>query len=325
MAAAAPAVVDAALVLGLVWEWITANSRFYCVTWSGHSEGSFLPLVMVTFGVSTALMTLTHDMRWWAMRRGELLHGSSLHYLIVEKGRGVFLQDRQTGKRIQLVKFPDGSNDSVRCKTNGRWIVCCDTHSMKMVVAEIPMRKNANGGATTTTIKRPAVVKIDPRWKICTPQFVGVINDNHLLLCCHDAETDPTFFEFVLVDLVETCSSKRLAVLSSTVPRLSDLPPSFGGFESFVSKDYHVFRKQHCEGGGGSTNHLFVMRATLGGYFITIEEGTGKLGRAFPESERSFADLRVKAEDYGTFQLCIYVVGFGTCQVESKQCIPRII
>ncbi|KAH3761884.1 hypothetical protein Pelo_6284 [Pelomyxa schiedti] len=460
MAAAAAPAVDATLVLRLVWEWITANSRFHCVTWSGHTEGAFLPLMMVTFGVSMALMTLTHDMRWWATRRGEFLLGSSLHYLIVQKGRGLLLlQDRQTGKRIQLVKFPDG-NDSVRCETNGRWVVCCDPHSMKMIVVEIPMRKNANGGgATTTPFERPTAVKIDPRWKICAPQFVGVINENHVLLCCHDAETDPTFFEFVaarkkggyfitieegtgklgrafpesersfadlrvsqvsqsqfcvmdddsdfpvncysvwdvnntgsepvrkqqclsgcttsqafveggllfqvrdipnpsicalerkeihvtdeatgadvitlwlcgsldticapqfvgvinenhvllcchdaetdptffefvLVDLVETCSSERLAVLSSTVPRLSDLPPSLGRFESFVSKHYHVFRKQHCEGGGGSTNHLFVMRegAREGGYFITIEEGTGKLGRAFLESERSFADLRV--------------------------------
>ncbi|KAH3760687.1 hypothetical protein Pelo_7490 [Pelomyxa schiedti] len=294
---------------------------------------------MVTFGVSTALMTLTHDVRWWATRRGEFLHGSSLHYLIVEKGRGVFLlQDRQTGKRIQLVKFP-GGDDSVRCATNGRWIACCDTHSMKLVVVEIPMRKNANGcGATTTTIERPTAVKIDPRWKICAPQFVGVINENHVLLCCHDDYLHPTFFEFVLVDLVETCSSKRLAVLSSTVPRLSDLPPSLGRFKSFVSKQYHVFRKQHREGGGGSTNHLlFVMREGEGLFpcsyhFITIEEGTGKLGRAFPESMRE--DLRVSQvsqsqfcvmDDDSDFPVTCYSVwdvnNTGSKPVRKQQCL----
>ncbi|KAH3761156.1 hypothetical protein Pelo_7016 [Pelomyxa schiedti] len=320
-----------ALAVRLVWEWIAANSRFYCVIWDsdcGDEDAPYVPPLMVTFGVSMLLMTLTHDVRWWAQRYGMELLGSSLHYLIVEKGRGVFLlQDRQTGKRIQLVKFPD-SNDymsgTVRCATNGRWIVWCDGHSMKMVVAEIPMRKNG----ATTTVKRPTVVKIDPRWKICTPQFVGVINENHLLLCCRDSlYCIPTFFELVLVDLVETFSSKRLAVLSST------------SFESFVSKKYHVFRKQHREGGGGSPNHLlFVMGQSEGvsrGYYhlITIEEGTGKLGRAFPESKRA---ARWRVSQVNQSQFCVMdddshfpVEGYsvwdvnnpGSTPVRKQQCL----
>ncbi|KAH3761158.1 hypothetical protein Pelo_7018 [Pelomyxa schiedti] len=260
-----------------------------------YDEPHCFPPLMVTFGVSMLLMTLTHDMRWWAERSDEILLAAGLYHLVVYDGSALLLQDRETGKRIRLLKYSGKSvwllkyshtNFPDNFATNGRWIVCCDL--MRMVVAALPMRKNANGGGCDTTIKRPTVVKLDPRWKICIPQFVGIINENHVLLCCHDASDYFffTFFEFVLVDLVETCSSKRLAVLSSTVPRLSDIAPPL---HCFAGKTYHVFRRKN--GGGSGSNHVFVMRECTSvsrGYCnFAVEEGTGKVGRAFPESRRS--------------------------------------
>ncbi|KAH3761159.1 hypothetical protein Pelo_7019 [Pelomyxa schiedti] len=283
------AAADATLAVRLVWEWIRENSRFYCVTLECYDEPHCFPPLMVTFGVSMLLMTLTHDMRWWAERSDEILLGASLHHLVVYDGSALLLQDRETGKRIRLLKYP-GNDFPDNFATNGRWIVCCNTDLMRMVVAELPMRKNANGcgATTTTTIKRPTVVKLDPRWKVCIPQFVGIINENHVLLCCQDASGYDlfTFFEFTLVDLAETCLSKRLAVLSSTVPRLSDIHPPLHLY-GFVGKTYHVFRRKN----GGGSNHVFVMRectsVSVGYCNFAVEEGTGKVGRAFPESRRS--------------------------------------
>ncbi|KAH3731497.1 hypothetical protein Pelo_17669 [Pelomyxa schiedti] len=282
--AAVAATVDATLVVRLVWQWIRENSRFYCFTWSSYFDLQHsVPPQMVTFGVSMALMTLTHGMKWWAERRGENMLGSSLHYLVVsDRGKVVFLQDTETGERTPLLRYT-GTNFSDDLATNGRWVVFCDTRSMMMVVAEIPVRKNSNGGSIAV---RKILVKLDPRWRFCVPQFVGILNENHLLLFCYDEPLHPTFFELVLVDIVETCSSKRLTVLSSTVPRLSDLPPSIAHFGTFLYRPYPVFRRRKDLEGG--TNHLFVMREGVGsphGYCnFTIEEGTGKLGRAFPES-----------------------------------------
>ncbi|KAH3761285.1 hypothetical protein Pelo_6887 [Pelomyxa schiedti] len=199
---------DCALVVRVLWEWLMDNARFYCVKWV--AEKCKIGVMMITFGVSPDLLTLTHETRWWAERKGDVLLAANEEYVVLIRGALFCLQDRVTGQMVRLVERQD-----VSFSASWKWMVLCDPKSREMIVVEIP-KKSKSG---PTTIKIPTVVPLDTgkgTWEYCFPEIVVADNGDHVLLLFEDPNI---FFEIVVVDLVQTCSSKALAVLSSAVPR----------------------------------------------------------------------------------------------------------
>ncbi|KAH3763017.1 hypothetical protein Pelo_5131 [Pelomyxa schiedti] len=291
-------VVDGTLVLRLLWAWLIDNSRFYCVSWLYHSCGRESPItITITFGVSPVLLTLTHEMRWWAPRPGEECLGSSRDYLVLHKAEGdrFLLQDRATGQRIQIAR-----RQSFSCySTNGKWVVVCDLKAREMVVVEIP-RKNTSGAAT---FKKPTVVPLHTSkgtWNYCSPNFGGA-NEDHMMLTFESPHRS-LFFEIAVVDLVQTCSSKALAVLTSTVPRLADLHLS----------DYWKFIAQcYCMTTQGSGAHTFVIPGVERDGLIMMDELSGRLQELIHTPEGA----NWQVSQLNQSQLCVFAPGMDTYTV----------
>ncbi|KAH3767699.1 hypothetical protein Pelo_468 [Pelomyxa schiedti] len=254
------------LAVRLLWGWLMESSRFHCVL---LDTADLDERVLVTFSVSAALLTLTHGMKWWVDGGGTRALGANVDYLVLEMqhDHAFCVQDRATGERTPLFQGYSGTP-----LTNGKWLVLCCCHSQELVVVEIPMRRNTSGSGGSTTVRRPTVVPLDKRGTIFHHLFVSYNQDQLLVLSC-DRHQDSKFFELALVDLVQTCASNKLAVLSSTVPRPSHVPPDCVRFDNF-GRAYCV-----CKQEGGS--HSFVL------YYhamecMTIEEGTGMMRCTFP-------------------------------------------
>ncbi|KAH3763867.1 hypothetical protein Pelo_4272 [Pelomyxa schiedti] len=210
---------DGTLVVRLVWEWLMENSRFYTVWWENDGgqmnfEGQ---TVMITFGVSLVLLTLTHEMRWWVQRSYVKLLFATRDYLVLRRGYVFVLQDRVTGQRVTLLDYTPQWKYNIRRGYNSKWLVMCDCDKRTMVVVEIPKKS-----AAAALSKNPSVVVVPLdvackgriRWN-CQPSC-KLTNEDHALLLFMDNES---FFEIAVVDLRETSSSKTLVVLSSTIPR----------------------------------------------------------------------------------------------------------
>ncbi|KAH3761330.1 hypothetical protein Pelo_6837 [Pelomyxa schiedti] len=181
------------------------------------------------------------------------------------------LQDRATGQISLLDEEWDHT------KSNGKWLLLCDTTNQRMAVVEIP-RKNSTAGETTA-IKKPVVVQIGGGWNSHVLQFTD-INEDCVLIHCYRVH-DITFCGIVLVDLMQTCASGKLAVLSSTVIR--------SGAYYFVVGN----------GGNGQDSDDDVFFTPSSGY-ITIEGATGK-------SHPTFQYLRVlplNQSQFCTFDTC---------------------
>ncbi|KAH3767141.1 hypothetical protein Pelo_987 [Pelomyxa schiedti] len=216
-------------------------------------------------------------MRWWVEVCADGLLGANQDFLVLRRTEALFLlQDRVTGQRVPLFENKKGRGfDSVA--TNGKWFVGCQRQG-KMLVVKIP-QKNPSG--SKTAIRKPTVVSFDKRWRACIPRCG--INEDHLLLRCHGFSN---FFKFVLVDLLQTYTSNKLVVLSSSVPRLEATHPIVLGRGLLICNPVYSFRKEN-----GS--HSFV----LGHYipsafsrgvpdFMTFEEGTGgKPQPTFPSAK----------------------------------------
>ncbi|KAH3761377.1 hypothetical protein Pelo_6776 [Pelomyxa schiedti] len=250
---------DGSLVPRTLWMWLVAHSRLYCVTWTSRAPRGGLSTVTATFGVSSALLTLTHGMRWWERGTCVSLGANDDYFVAVHRSLFV-LQDRLTGERRAL--FDSTGCWWVKLCSNRKWFVVFD--QWKMVAFEIP-RRNPSG---PTTIKKPTVVPLGSLMgsSSYSPEFGGG-NEDHILLCDYSSASQ---FQFILVDVAQTTASKTLAVLSSTVPRLNDLqlPRS----EPFIFRSFLVMTHK-----GGARSFV------TGGSFkdpagiIVIEEGTGKV------------------------------------------------
>ncbi|KAH3705956.1 hypothetical protein Pelo_19496 [Pelomyxa schiedti] len=166
------------LVLRVLWWWLRDHSRFYCVSWQNMRGNS----VVVTFGVSSVLLTLTHEMRWWAgvrLRDEAVLCANN--YLVKSKVYLLFLQDRVSGQRFSLFDLCTVS-EWVYC-VNCKWLVVCDRESKVMLIVKIPKKNPATG---TTTIQAPTTVAVPPLGSLTfdclrQSQFPGY-NEDHLLL-----------------------------------------------------------------------------------------------------------------------------------------------
>ncbi|KAH3761325.1 hypothetical protein Pelo_6832 [Pelomyxa schiedti] len=222
---------DGSLVVRLVWSWLMDNSRFYCAKWFNEDRD-----VMISFGVSSLLLTLTHEMAWWAEGDDFMLLGASVDFLVLVKRQFLCLQDRATGQRVPL--FDAFNWDWDYSSTNGKWLVLC--HHSEMVVVEVPRKNRVMGVTATIKIKKPTVVQT--RWKYCGSEFVS-FNENYLLLHDHDHSYKPTCSEIALVDLEKTCASGKLEVLSSAVIRKDNLP-AFSTRFCLEDASYFAFRRR---------------------------------------------------------------------------------
>ncbi|KAH3759387.1 hypothetical protein Pelo_8795 [Pelomyxa schiedti] len=180
-------------------------------------------------------------------------------------------------------------------------MVLCESRAREMVAVGIP-RKNTAGNVA---VKLPTAVPLGCTagsegryWRHCIPHF-GTANEDHVLLLLDDYEH---FFEIVLVDLVRTCSSKALAVLSSTVPRLEDLHLS--NFGNFRNTNYFVLTQQ-------SGVRSFVMESSFSPQILIIEEGTGRLQQFLQSVDRS--DWWVS--QLNESQCCVFGLGMDTYTV----------
>ncbi|KAH3756560.1 xeroderma pigmentosum group C-complementing protein [Pelomyxa schiedti] len=233
------------------------------------ADGQFQQNVVMTFGVSSALLTLTHDLRWWVERPGDLLMGANRDYLVVKRASLVQLQDRATGQRIPLLHCAAGSTQAA----NWKWLVVLNKYQHEVVVVEIPKKSST----TATIIKEPTTFKIDTTWVCFDPEVVGTNGD---LLLIRWGNYALSVFGILLVDLVQTCASTKLAVLSSVAQRWTDLPPGFSliGMSGFTC---HAFTNER-----GS--HSFIWKPPRCGYYessgdvITIDGLTGKWQPTLP-------------------------------------------
>ncbi|KAH3761681.1 hypothetical protein Pelo_6481 [Pelomyxa schiedti] len=293
---------DGALAVRLVWEWLMESTRLNSVRLENEAGQN----VVITFGVSMALLTLTHPTRWWVERRRERILCACRDYLVLlmkRKKRPLYcIQDRATGRRAQLV----ARDRQIPCDANWKWMVLCDCEARELIVVEIPRKST---GTTTTATKNPTVVVVPldtskGKWTYCSPYLGGTDNQDHVLLLF---AWPGRFFEIAWVDLVQTCASKALAVLSSTVPRFSDvvrldphLIPSCA-MNIFLGKTYFVVTQE-------SGAHSFVMQGPDLDGVITIEEGTARLHK--PLDAR---DMRVSKLNESQF--CVFVEGMDTYTV----------
>ncbi|KAH3731639.1 hypothetical protein Pelo_17531 [Pelomyxa schiedti] len=268
-------------------------TRFYCVKWrhdQHQQQRGGGGCVMITFGVSLALMSLTHEMMWWAERPGDgAVCGANgdCVYGVVGRGKEIRVRDRATWR--QGVLFGDTGEWDYLC-SNGMWLVLCRRHNDEVAVIEVP-RKSAAVGLTS---RKSVVVRCDGRWNVRVPQFTN-ISDDYVSLLCHDAHNFASC-EIVLVDLVQTRSSGKLCVLTSAVIRVDDLPPQFSQF--ILSCSYFAFRTE-------SGAFYFVVghgddcTYSSNGY-ITVEGVTGKLQPTF-SGEHKTRFLRVVPLDQSRF------------------------
>ncbi|KAH3743837.1 sel1 repeat family protein [Pelomyxa schiedti] len=290
------------LVVRLVWEWLIENSRFYCVKWDNNERGQ---RVVITFGVSLVLLTLTHQMRWWVQRRGEYLVHATQDHLFLQKGPLFILQYRVTGQRALLLNTweptwcgtnPRWAPKPLTYATNSKWLAVCDCNDRVLVLFEAP----------ETMIKKSTVVSLNSackgirRWKDCMPD-VRLRNEDHCVLLFTDHER---FCEIAIVDLRETFSSKTLIVVSSTVPRLADL--NLSDYACFSLCWYAVLTRV----GGG--NVLVTRRSSkTSNLIIMVDEGTGKLHQihqAFESSDWSVSQLNES-------QFCVFHPNMDTYTV----------
>ncbi|KAH3766534.1 hypothetical protein Pelo_1605 [Pelomyxa schiedti] len=250
---------DGTLVLRVLWAWLMARSRLHWLRWT-NEQGQ---VVMIAFGVSSDLLSLTRDARWWVERPGELVYGAYRDYLAWMEAGGLFgLQDRATGERVPLF-VGDGFGHT----SNGKWLVSLCIP--RMVVVEIPRKSTCGGGGgcgVGNNGRKPTVVSVGRRWEFCKPMFLGP-DENHLLLRCSDL--GETYFELVLVDLEQSCASNKLVVLSSTTPRLDDLPLAGNSFRFLLTANYLTL----CNVSG---SRCFIMAPGVDHAIVSIEEGTGK-------------------------------------------------
>ncbi|KAH3767340.1 hypothetical protein Pelo_788 [Pelomyxa schiedti] len=205
---------------------------------------------------------------WWAERGAEGILCSSRDYLVKHRYQvSGFLQDRVTGQRIQLLDEAYFDRSSTTFATTGKWLVFWDQTAREMIVVEIP-KKNSAG---PTAFKAPTVVSmgatVSRKLTHCLPQFSSFDEDLLLLLFF----SPYNLCEIILVDLVRTCSSKTLAVLSSTVPRLEDL--HIPNYQDLVRLYFVVTQES---GARAFITEGYVSDASE---IIAIEEGTGKLKR----------------------------------------------
>ncbi|KAH3759390.1 hypothetical protein Pelo_8798 [Pelomyxa schiedti] len=290
-----PAVVDAVggdgiLAVRVLWSWLLETTRFYCVEWENEKPQH----LVLTFGVSAVLLTLTHGTRWWGQRRFQEILRACPGYLVVlmTAVRPQYcVQDRATGHRALLVD----RNCEMPSAANLKWTVMCDCDSRELIVAEIPRKRSTSGAMS---INRPTVVPLETctgrRWTFCFPKF-GSANEDHVLLIFNAGES---FLELILVDLAQTCSAKTLYVLSSTVPRLDDLDlPDYG---LLVTTSYFAVTQQ-------SGVHSFVGKRGDLDRIITVEEGTGRL--------QSLTRPHLWVSKLNESQFCGFVEGKGTYTV----------
>ncbi|KAH3731303.1 hypothetical protein Pelo_17867 [Pelomyxa schiedti] len=268
---------DTTLVLRVLWAWLMRNARFFCVMWGNNFAERG---VVMTFGVSPLLLTLTHEMKWRVEKRtrpSSRILGANEHFLVVQTTRIFYIQDLETGQKTLVfdTKKPRGRPFWNAC-TKGKWLVTCDVHSQrggwKLFIIELPKKNRVTSAAASSgspiavTIKKPTVVSLNSirrRNAGCVvPQFLSY-SENCMLLKLYERGQQLSFLQFVLIDLVQTISTGKLIVLSSTIPQL------------------HM---DHCDCLGRITNvstgnRLIVKDwAPYSDYsmIFSIEEGTGK-------------------------------------------------
>ncbi|KAH3714587.1 hypothetical protein Pelo_18903 [Pelomyxa schiedti] len=274
---------DGALAVRVVWLWLMSDdsTRFYCVKWENDKWGD----VMIAFGVSLVLLSLTHDMRWWVERENDCVYGANRDFIVLERGWVLCLQDRATGQASLVL---DGGKEWDHTSSNGKWLLLCDNTNQRMAVVEIP-RKSTPVGATTA-IKKPVVVQIGGGWNSHLPQFTD-INEDCVLLDCQQVD-EQNHCGLVLVDLAQTCASGKLAVLSSTVVRVGDLPPQFSRLGLYGScLAFHTQSDAYYfvvgNGGNGYINGQDSYdEFTPSSGYITIEGATGKSHPTFQGESR---------------------------------------
>ncbi|KAH3763241.1 hypothetical protein Pelo_4902 [Pelomyxa schiedti] len=225
------------LVVRLVWAWLWSRSRFFSVQFNAKSSKY---TIVVTFGVSMVLLTLTHEMRWWAPRSHEDVIGANQHFLIVDCWREstageefhvYHLRDMATGRRRFLSDSRSMPNGNYQ--TNGKWFVGSDTCSRReLVVIKLPLTRLETGSPELN----PTVVKLiqSDCWKL---EFDKLCEDR-LLLCLYDS--------LVLVDISQTHSLKKLVVLSVTAPQVKDLDFSVADTSVFTPHSFVTVDSQCC-------------------------------------------------------------------------------
>ncbi|KAH3744157.1 hypothetical protein Pelo_14445 [Pelomyxa schiedti] len=173
------------LVVRLVWEWLWCRSRFYCLK---LFVGDKHP-VLVTFGVSTALLSLTHE-------------------------------DVVTGQRTLLL---GGEWSAFGCQVNGKWLVCRDKSLKNLAVVELPTRC-AFGERFSPSAKKPTVVPL-PLSDDCQIYLDNSCEDRMLFsFTVSGLNFHVRSLKLMLIDLAQTNSSKELVVLSVTEPQLELFP-----------------------------------------------------------------------------------------------------
>ncbi|KAH3731647.1 hypothetical protein Pelo_17520 [Pelomyxa schiedti] len=269
------------------------HPRFFFLQLSIVYPGSYdETVVMITFGVCSVLMTLTHEMRWWFQRGGEKLLGANQRYLVVRKNSRpppsstsgwwlmayYYLQDTVTGKRKRLV---DGTLKlwglRIKCRTcgdsgtNGKWLVHCEPFKKELVLVEIP-KWNLDGATTctptATCVSFGSIIK--DRGMKYTLSFCRHTEDHVLLSCC---DFRSRFCELILVDLFQSRERNQLVVLSSTRPDVdhfngTDLMP----WNFFSPLDTHLIIPKQ------DGSNIFLPCPDLDTFPVTrIAEGTGTM------------------------------------------------
>ncbi|KAH3761328.1 hypothetical protein Pelo_6835 [Pelomyxa schiedti] len=247
------------------------TARFYCVKWETEEWGT----VIITFGVSLVLLSLTHDMRWWGERENDCVYGANRDFIVLERGWLLCLQDRATGQASLLL---DGGKEWDQTSSNGKWLLLCDNTNQRMAVVEIPRKSTPVGG--TTAIKKPVVVQIGGGWNSHLPQFTDINEDCVLLDCQQVDDQNQNFCGIILVDLAQTCASGKLAVLSST-------------------SDAYYFVVGNGGNGDDSDDDF-----TPSSCYITIEGATGKSHPTFQGDSRYLRVLPLNQSQFCTFDPC---------------------
>ncbi|KAH3744154.1 hypothetical protein Pelo_14442 [Pelomyxa schiedti] len=312
------------LVVRLVWSWLWCRARFFCLCFSGcyasgypHTQG---PSWVVTFGVSTVLLTLTHEMRWWAQGRDRRLFAACPHYLVVyDGGRGLYyLRDTRTGKRMPV---EDGMKHPlptlVHHQTNGKWLVYRQVRSREAVVYKLP---TTLGAELPPTPMNPTVVQFPFDLDECR---LGD-NEDHLWLWSFGVMTRGSLplFRLALIDLAQTQLLKTLVVLGSAALPLDDDRDSW----ILTPKHFVLFTKKNGA-------HLFAVLLhdaySRNVDLIIIEEGTGHM-KKIPLGGDRFASMWVSPLNESQFSVFgvhkdtyeVWDAADTTRPAREKKCLP---
>ncbi|KAH3743915.1 hypothetical protein Pelo_14676 [Pelomyxa schiedti] len=201
-------------------------------------------------------------MRSWVQGIGEKIVGANQHYLVVvnepEEGGGCYLQDTVTGERASLMI---GQRRRFRGEyyTNGKWVACLASSELHVVPLPLKRALNDRGQVVLTEpIVLPLPV-VDYPWR---DLHWDTSCQDHLLLCFLGASGN---FNYVLVDIEKTFSTKSLAVLSETTHKFDLLIYPF--------QSWCVMTKQ-----GGAHSFAMVERNTnKSASLVIVDEGTGRM------------------------------------------------